>query len=1282
MIARRRSARRRQDARVMSSKPGIVARGSRSPRLKTVGGGPPGAAHRSTRALSASSLGFVLAHSYDYHKLLESAEDVDIVKNVKKLSRKLDAILGDAAVLQSAAAISSTCRVARAGCQPSLALRGTERMRAGVNRLVAGKESLPRKEPRPKDLRFLRAAFASPALREASEELKARVAKPLLSIVLLTSGGELSGNSRAALDIRLRRLEALRVVRAVHDAPGDPSISRAILKDLLAHFLSASGSRRLFFWSYCFQLTADEELESPRPYIANIASTNTVKYVGFGMNAEHRECVECALLDLMYLLPLAFIQESKTKPCIAPASFTEICALVDVGLTFKPIKTRTGDIFRGTIETLAHLSRTHHLERVDRNCLVSEGVFRDLVRGLDLSDNLDIDIPGVQSLNGFLGPLAGISVSPICTRVAILLLEAGLMSITVLHDGKTHVGLDPDLPLETLEDVDFMRLQLGISWAEDLDVAKTEDGIALSNKLNGLLQSTAGHVNLRVAQLWLAYMDRLSGTTVSDAHERLYERVANIFISNFRTLLSDAPDLIMLEEGAFLQSTHLVLLHSLSGCQVVADVVYLMGLVTGNWAAQPSTDFAPVTDMTRLLWGCHRAMRMNFEDGYRYVSWRVVAVTTMLCGFAVQFPKAFKKLDGKITKFYLEIAGAFMQALNTDLPKPVLHILVEALGSIMICDQPRSDDEESPFPESYGENILDLLSRTESLEMTSTRADLLNFDYETQADLLGEGDCVQIRDVAVHILAHQVLCAEDDGHGVLNYYLGDFDWFHAMAHEQEVVDALLALLKAQRPSSRLAALELLLVIARYMDGEWNMEYDGDWSWEDGDEPPCMSLARTIFHEEIASMAPRIKARDPKAHLARCFLGIMCCDEEFNSPGDVLESKLRHIAQTGLEAREKILARKASKVAKSDGDPSRTAESAAAAEEALLEMLDDEEQEASKKQKKKQKKKAKKKAAAPVAAPAPPPAPPPAPASPAASSPDAESSASDDDDDLARLLPTRQPSAVQRPKRVAPVAPPAPRPAPAAPRPPPPPQPPKPAAVPRPEPPPSTLEQLLSRLKLGRYGKNFAAAEVTLDLLPLLTLEDYADVGLSRQDALKVRDAIAPPAPPPAPPAPAPQGDRHSGKIRSWTQGDNYGFITPAGAGKAIFCHGSGLKGDIWTTPWKSVGARVTYLVGERRGRPIAVDVRFAGEAIPPPPARPAPPPRDDDVPEEFLCPITFDLMTDPVIAADGHTYERRAIEAWFSRARTSPVTNEPLEHLHLIPAHTIRSLIQRRFEAP
>ena len=30
----------------------------------------------------------------------------------------------------------------------------------------------------------------------------------------------------------------------------------------------------------------------------------------------------------------------------------------------------------------------------------------------------------------------------------------------------------------------------------------------------------------------------------------------------------------------------------------------------------------------------------------------------------------------------------------------------------------------------------------------------------------------------------------------------------------------------------------------------------------------------------------------------------------------------------------------------------------------------------------------------------------------------------------------------------------------------------------------------------------------------------------------------------------------------------------------------------------------------------------------------------------FLCPITQEVMTDPVLTSDGHTYERDAIEHW------------------------------------
>ena len=42
------------------------------------------------------------------------------------------------------------------------------------------------------------------------------------------------------------------------------------------------------------------------------------------------------------------------------------------------------------------------------------------------------------------------------------------------------------------------------------------------------------------------------------------------------------------------------------------------------------------------------------------------------------------------------------------------------------------------------------------------------------------------------------------------------------------------------------------------------------------------------------------------------------------------------------------------------------------------------------------------------------------------------------------------------------------------------------------------------------------------------------------------------------------------------------------------------------------------------------------------------------VPEDFYCPITGDLMKDPVSEPEGHTYERDAIMKWLSKNNTSP----------------------------
>ncbi|EQC28164.1 hypothetical protein SDRG_14121 [Saprolegnia diclina VS20] len=61
--------------------------------------------------------------------------------------------------------------------------------------------------------------------------------------------------------------------------------------------------------------------------------------------------------------------------------------------------------------------------------------------------------------------------------------------------------------------------------------------------------------------------------------------------------------------------------------------------------------------------------------------------------------------------------------------------------------------------------------------------------------------------------------------------------------------------------------------------------------------------------------------------------------------------------------------------------------------------------------------------------------------------------------------------------------------------------------------------------------------------------------------------------------------------------------------------------------------------------------------------------------DSFVCPITHDVMVDPVVTADGHSYERSAIEEWIRSSRetapggqvTSPVTNLPLRSTQLIP---------------
>ena len=65
------------------------------------------------------------------------------------------------------------------------------------------------------------------------------------------------------------------------------------------------------------------------------------------------------------------------------------------------------------------------------------------------------------------------------------------------------------------------------------------------------------------------------------------------------------------------------------------------------------------------------------------------------------------------------------------------------------------------------------------------------------------------------------------------------------------------------------------------------------------------------------------------------------------------------------------------------------------------------------------------------------------------------------------------------------------------------------------------------------------------------------------------------------------------------------------------------------------------------------------------------------VPDGFLCPISHSIMSDPVLAGDGRTYEREAITEWLEKHSTSPVTREELISTALTPNYALRDVIEQ-----
>lgn len=64
------------------------------------------------------------------------------------------------------------------------------------------------------------------------------------------------------------------------------------------------------------------------------------------------------------------------------------------------------------------------------------------------------------------------------------------------------------------------------------------------------------------------------------------------------------------------------------------------------------------------------------------------------------------------------------------------------------------------------------------------------------------------------------------------------------------------------------------------------------------------------------------------------------------------------------------------------------------------------------------------------------------------------------------------------------------------------------------------------------------------------------------------------------------------------------------------------------------------------------------------------------VPKDFCCPISLDLMRDPVIVSTGQTYDRSSIVRWIEEGhRTCPNSGQALSHTRLVPNRSLRNLI-------
>jgi U-box domain/Tir chaperone protein (CesT) family len=64
-----------------------------------------------------------------------------------------------------------------------------------------------------------------------------------------------------------------------------------------------------------------------------------------------------------------------------------------------------------------------------------------------------------------------------------------------------------------------------------------------------------------------------------------------------------------------------------------------------------------------------------------------------------------------------------------------------------------------------------------------------------------------------------------------------------------------------------------------------------------------------------------------------------------------------------------------------------------------------------------------------------------------------------------------------------------------------------------------------------------------------------------------------------------------------------------------------------------------------------------------------------NVPSGFVCPLTMEVMFDPVLDAEGNTFERMSLLQWLKQSPTSPISRQPLSERMVTSNNALRESI-------